>query len=277
MNILFCGDVNMTDGMLIATLALLKQVKEPLHIHLLTASLANSQRQFTALPQATADFLGTLVRNRQPASTVTRHDITALVNAQPPTANVDTIFTPYCMLRLYADQVPGLPERLLYLDTDVVCRRDPADFYRQDLTDTEFVGVLDYYGRWFFHSQLKMVDYINSGVLLLNLPEIRRTRLFARARALCQHKPMFMPDQSALNKLAAEKRVANRRYNDQRRLHHNTVFQHFTTSFRLWPWVHTLSVKPWQVDRVHSDLKLHEYDDVLAQYADLAPQLKGLS
>lgn len=275
MNILFCGDSNMSDGLLIGTLALLKHVREPLHIHILTARLATLDHQYEPLPQATADFLATLVHRTQPTGTVELHDITTLFKATPPLANMNTIFTPYCMLRLYSDQVAGLPDRLLYLDTDVVCRRDPGHFYHQDLTGTQFVGVLDYYGRWFFHSELKMTDYINSGVLLLNLKEIRATNLFAKARQMCQTKQMFMPDQSALNKLATAKKKASRRYNDQRRLHRNTVFQHFTTSFRLWPWVHTLSVKPWQVERVHSDLKLHEYDDLLAEYQTLAKVMKG--
>lgn len=60
-----------------------------------------------------------------------------------------------------------------------------------------------------------------------------------------------------------------RRFNEQRRLHKNTVFQHFTTSFRIFPWIHTLTVKPWEVERVHKQLKLHEYDDILAQYSQL--------
>jgi len=80
---------------------------------------------------------------------------------------------------------------------------------------------------------------------------------------------MFMPDQSAINSLAVHKRLMSRRYNEQRRLRANTVFQHFTTSFRLFPWVHTLTVKPWQVADVHSKLKLHEYDDILTEYEKL--------
>jgi hypothetical protein len=84
---------------------------------------------------------------------------------------------------------------------------------------------------------------------------------------------MFMPDQSALNKLAFTKRIAPRRFNEQRRLHADTVFQHFTTSFRIFPWIHTLTVKPWQVDQMHRKLKLHEYDDLLSQYQQIVASL----
>ncbi|MCB7112443.1 glycosyltransferase, partial [Agathobacter rectalis] len=77
------------------------------------------------------------------------------------------------MLRLYVDLIPDMPDRLLYLDNDVICREPFDDFYYQDLTGVQIVGVLDHYGKWFFHHQMRMADYINSGILLLNLPEIK--------------------------------------------------------------------------------------------------------
>lgn len=269
MNILYCGDANMKPGLLISILSLRKQVHEPLNIYILTAFMQSDSRQFQPLTAQTATELDGLVKQTNPANRVTRIDVTALVAANPPTANRNTIFTPCCMLRLYADQVPALPDKLLYLDTDVICRLNCQPFYHQDSHDLELVGVLDHYGRWFFHQSWKHFDYLNSGVLLLNLKEIRRTGLFARSRELCRTKEMFMPDQSAINRLVTRKRLVPRRYNEQRRLKGNTVFQHFTTSFRLFPWLHTLTVKPWQVDAVHDKLKLHEYDDLLADYQQL--------
>lgn len=60
--------------------------------------------------------------------------------------------------------------------------------------------------------------------------------------------------------------ILPRKYNEQRRLHADTVLQHFTTSFRLFPWFHTVSVKPWNRYGLHNTLRLHEYDDLLAEY-----------
>ncbi len=182
---------------------------------------------------------------------------------------MQTRFTPFCMLRLYADQVEELPERLLYLDNDVVCRMDITEFYHQELEGIDFAGVLDYYGGWFFRKHLFRRDYVNSGVLLLNMDRIRRTGLFTKCRERCRTKKMFMPDQSALNKLAETKRICPRRYNEQRSLHADTALQHFTTSFRFWPWLHTVTVKPWQVEQVHEQLKLYEYDSILQEYLSL--------
>ena len=80
------------------------------------------------------------------------------------------------------------------------------------------LGSLDYYGKWFFKNKKIKFNYINSGVLLLNLEKIRETKLFKRARQMCQDKRMFMPDQSSLNKLSVRKKIEKRKYNEQRKL-----------------------------------------------------------
>ena len=81
-----------------------------------------------------------------------------------------------------------------------------------------------------------------------------------------------MPDQSALNKLASAKKIMPRKYNEQRILKEDTVLQHFTTTFRFFPWIHTVSVKPWEKEKMHSILKLYEYDELLEQYMAYARQ-----
>ena len=53
-----------------------------------------------------------------------------------------------------------------------------------------------------------------------------------------------------------------------------TVFQHFTTSFRFFPWLHTITIKPWQVDRVRNELKIREYDDIFEEYAKIIKEMK---
>lgn len=260
MNILYCGDKNIADGLMISVLSLLRQVKEPLHICILTMSQAGCE----PLPDTLAEVLEQRVCPG--GGTVTLLDVSDLFTRQPPTANLGTRFTPCCMLRLYADLLPEIPDRILYLDTDVVCRMDCRAFYEQDMGEAEVAGVLDYYGSWFFRRNILRRDYLNSGVLLLNMKRIRQTGLFQKCRIRCAEKEMFMPDQSAINKLAIRKKILPRRYNEQRKLHPDTVFQHFSTSFRFFPYIRTVTVKPWQPDRMHEVLKLHEYDDLLEEF-----------
>ncbi|WP_294891334.1 glycosyltransferase [uncultured Lactobacillus sp.] len=276
MNILFCGDHNAEDGILIATLSLLKNSgAQELHIYILTMYTQSYHKKFQPFSKQAADYLKSLLVKQNPQNTLKLMDCTGLFVREPLIANMSTHFTPYAMLRLFADEIPQLPNKILYLDADVIVRRSLVNFYQQDLTGTELVGVLDYWGRFFFHNlhEHKVFDYVNSGVLLLNLPEIRKTNLFARVRHLLQTRTVLMPDQTALNRYAREKKIAPRRYNEQYKLQPDTVIQHFTTSFRFWPVFHTLTVKPWDVQRVHKVLKLHEYDDILTNYLNVKSNL----
>lgn len=275
MNLLYCGDEKAEDGILISILSFLKHVKEELNIYILTMSLKTEKCDYQAVSDPVACFLDQRVKKENPENKVVRIDVSELFQTELPTANLDTRFTPYCMLRLFADEIPGLPDKLLYLDADVICRKDCGKFYHQDISGCELTGVLDHYGKWFFRRNPFRMDYINSGVLLLNMDRIRRDGLFRKCRDLCREKKMFMPDQTAINKLAKQKKIQPRKYNEQRELRRDTVLQHFTTSFRFFPWLHTLTVKPWQVDDMHKKLALYEYDDILEEYRFLIPCMKS--
>ncbi len=266
MNILFCGDGRIADGVLIATLSLLENTSEDVDVFILTASFEHEGKKYGGLSPDFARFLRDDVCKGRCG--VRLFDITPLFEAEPPKANMDTRFTPCCMLRLYADLVAELPDKLLYLDNDVVCRRDPAEFYGQDVEKYELAGVLDYYGSWFFRSRPAKPkrDYLNSGVLLLNMKKIRETGLFAACRARCESEKMFMPDQTAINKLVRFRKICPRRFNEQRRTRPDTVFRHFTTTFRLFPKFRTVTVKPWDVDRMHTVLSEHGFDSLLNDF-----------
>ena len=252
----------MFDGVVLSTLSLLKHQTESLDIYVMTAEVAKPIGKYVGFTDVHVNQLRWLVTTQDAQSTVTKLDVTDLLQAYPLTANAGTLFTPYSMLRLYVDLVPQLQDRILYLDADVLCRQAFADFYHQDLTNTEVVGVLDHYGKWFFHHQLKTFDYLNSGVLLMNLAEIRHTHLMQKCRRLCRYRPMMMPDQSALNIFARQKRVADRCYNEQYQLQPQTVFHHFSAKWVAWPVPHTVAVKPWQQKKVQTELDLHDYDDL---------------
>ncbi len=269
MNILFCGDRHIEDGLMIAVASLLRHTDDVLNIWVLTMEITTDNQQFFPVSDRTIQYLDTYVKEKNPKNSVTLMDITDLFKSELPEANMETRFTPYCMLRLFIDEIDGMPDRILYLDNDVICRRNLKPFYWQDMDGYEVAGVLDYYGKWFFRRHFYRMDYLNSGVLLLNMNMIRETGLFEKCRQRCKDKRMFMPDQTAINKLAISKKRCHRRFNEQRRLHRNTVVQHFTTSFRFFPWLHTLTVKPWDVERVHRELKLYEYDDILREYENM--------
>lgn len=278
MNILFCGDRNVQDGLLIAVLSLLENTQEHLDIYVLTLDMSMNGRIYSPIKQTFVDYLNETVSAQYDDRLYTKLiDTTDLFKDETPDANLSTRFTPCCMLRLFADKIDEIPDRILYLDTDVICRRDFGDFYYQNMDGVEIAGVLDYYGSWFFRKNIFKRDYLNSGVLLMNMCELRKTGLLSSCRHMCTTKQMFMPDQSALNNLSVSKRICERKYNDQRRLHSDTVFQHFTTHFKFFPYVRTETVKPWQTEEVTTILHIpeSEYGALFAKYYDIKESMKS--
>ena len=262
LNILYCGDANMCDGIFLSALSLARQTTRALHVYILTAHLD----AHTAIPQTFAEKLEGALCADQPASRVICLDISDRFGGYLPLANLDTRFTPFCMLRLFADEVPGIPDRILYLDADVMCRAPLDVLYDTPMEDFEIAGVPDRYGKWFFGNFLRH-DYLNSGVLLLNMARIRESGLFAACRTMCRDKKMFMPDQTALNKLAAKKKLP-RRYNEQGSIRGDTVLKHFTTFFRFVPYFHPVTIKQWDTDKLHDDLGVTEFDAIINEYTE---------
>ena len=100
---------------------------------------------------------------------------------------------------------------------------------------------------------------------MLNMENIRKSGLFLHCRELCRTEKMFMPDQSALNRLAVKKKLP-RKYNEQGAIREDTVFKHFTTFFKFLPFFKAVTIKPWDTQKLHEDLGIFEFDDILEEY-----------
>ena len=260
MNILYCGDGNITDGIFMSAFSLAKNTDEKLDIFILTAGV--SERN-CPIPESFAEKLEKKINEKNRESKVFLFDITEIFEKHLPTANLETRFTPLCMLRLYADLLPEIPDRILYLDADVLCRKDFSELYYSDFCGSEIMGVADRYGKWFFGNILKH-DYFNSGVLLLDMAKIRENKTFEKCRTMCCDKKMFMPDQSALNKIAKKKKIPVC-FNNQGKIKNDTVFKHFSTYFEFFPYFKPVTIKPWDEKGLHDKLKITEFDDILAE------------
>ena len=272
MNILYCGDQGIKDGVLVSILSLIKHNTEPLHIYIMTINY-QSTKPFSS---KNAAFLNRLIKKSNKDNFVRLIDATDIFVKSLPKKNMDSYFTPCSMLRLYADQVPELAklDRLLYLDYDVVCRKNLSDFYHTDLANIEAAGVLDIYGKHFYHYHGFKQDYMNSGVMLFNMKECAKTDMFRHAIKLCQEHWMMLADQAALNKSIGHRKLMPRKYNEQaERPKADTVLHHFSNNFKFWPYFHVQKVKPFEVDKIHQILHITEYDDLLADYQKLKTQL----
>lgn len=260
MNIMYCGDEGVRDGMFLSVLSLCKNTNGYLNIFILTANVGARH----AIGRDFADTLEKAISDSGSVGKVTLADLSDKFVSQLPSVNMKTRFTPLCMLRLFADEVDEIPDRILYLDCDVLCRSDFTEFYRTDFAGAEIIGVPDRYDKWFFGNIFKH-DYLNSGVLLMNMKKIRQSGVFGRCRKRCRDVKMFMPDQTALNKETVRKKAENR-YNEQGKIKSDTVFKHFTTYFEFFPYFRAVGIKPSDVKGMHEKLKIFEFDEIIDTY-----------
>ena len=235
MNILYCGDQGISRGVLVSILSLLKHNRKELNIYILTINYEDT-KPFTEKSTA---FLDDLVKKTNSRSFVKRIDATKVFVENLPKKNMKSYFTPCSMLRLYIDKIPEIAalDRVLYLDYDVVCRDDLTEFYNTDLKDIEAAGVLDIYGKNFYHYNVPKTDYMNSGVMLFNMDECLKSGMFSRAVAKCMKRWMMLADQAALNKSIKKRKLMPRKYNEQgERPREDTVLHHFSNNFKFWPY-----------------------------------------
>lgn len=273
MNILYCGDKGIARGVLVSILSLVKNNAEPLHIYIMTINYEDT----VAFTEKSAKFLDKLVKEKNAKSFVKLIDATEVFVDNLPSKNMGSYFTPCSMLRLYADRVPELAklDRILYLDYDVVCRKDISEFYNTNLGGIEAAGVLDIYGKNFYHYHgIFNFDYMNSGVMLFNMSECVKTGMFEKAVKLCMKRWMMLADQAALNKSIARRKLIPRKYNEQgERPREDTVLHHFSNNFKFLPYFRVQKVKPFEVEKIHQVLKITEYDDILEEYKKLKDNL----
>lgn len=273
MNILYCGDKGIAQGVLVSILSLIKNNSEPLYIYIMTINYEDT----AAFTKKSAKFLDKLVKEKNAKSFVKLIDATEVFVKNLPSKNMGSYFTPCSMLRLYADKVSELAKLdiILYLDYDVVCRKDISEFYNTNLDGIEAAGVLDIYGKNFYHYHgIFNFDYMNSGVMLFNMPECIKTGMFEKAVKLCMQRWMMLADQAALNKSITRRRLMPRKYNEQgERPREDTVLHHFSNNFKFWPYFRVQKVKPFEVEKIHNVLKITEYDDILKEYEKLKDNL----
>jgi len=265
--ILYAGNAHVFDGMVISVLSVVKHHAGALEVYLFTMDLRDVDPSYQPISEAQRAYIEEILQARNAESHAHLVDVgdfyrETLLRA----ANQDNQYTPYSFLRLYADRVPSLPDKLIYLDTDTVLCNDIALLYQESLGDAEFAAVRDRYGSVFLG-----VNYLNSGVLLLNLPRIRETGLFRRAIDKCASKKIFLPDQTTINRMAKKKKILPRRFNEQKSIRRDTVVRHFSMTIRWLPVFRTQNIKPWQVELVHDVLKVHDLDDILSDYLSRNP------
>ncbi len=260
--ILMCGNKNVFRGMLLGVLSITKYNKDPITLYIGTMDLCDKDSRYLPISEDMRAMLEKILKSANPDSRAQLLDFSEsfrreLINSK----NLSTDYTPYAMIRLFADEIDGVGDKLLYLDTDVLFNGDVRELYDINIENYHLAGARDFFGKFFFSPK-----YLNSGVLLFNMPMMIRDGVFKKCRVLCNNKKMLLFDQHALNKYAKRKLILNRRFNEQHKTFENTLVRHFAMTIKWFPYFHTETVKPWQTELVRGKLCDRSFDDILDEY-----------
>ncbi len=263
-NILFCGNDKVFDGMLTCSLSIFKrtETKEPFHFYLFTMDVSDLRSDYKAISEEQVRFFENVIKEYNPENTVRLVDVKPYYEQEfRGCPNEQCYCSPYTLLRLFADQIPDIPEKLLYLDADIMFNRDISLLYNYDISGVEYAGAPDHYGKYTISPR-----YINAGVLLFNMKMCRETQLFKKARDLIKTKKLIFADQSAIARSTTKKMVLPQKFNDQKFLHKSTVVRHFSKRLFWTPYPHTANIKQWQVSQIHKIFGYFQFDDILYEY-----------
>lgn len=265
-NILLCGNEKVFDGALTELISITNRTKEPINCYIFTMDVTRIKPEYMAIKDSQVEFLNKVVKSKNKENKVTKVDVTEIYEKEFANCkNENAYCTPYTLLRLFADMIPEIPDKLLYLDIDMMAADDISKLYNINIEEYEYAAVKEKYGCWLIRP-----DYINAGMLLLNMKKIKKTGLLKKARTRIKEKKMLFADQSAIFWSTTKKKLIPRIYNEQSKFDRKgTVICHFCKRLMFLPYPHTENYKQWNVEEIHKYLKCYYFDKDLEEYLEL--------
>lgn len=269
-NILLCGNEKVFDGALTELISITNKTKEAINCYIFTMNLTRVKPEYTAITDEQIEFLQDVIKSKNTENKITKIDVTEIYETEFGKCVNETAYcTPYTLLRLLADKIENIPDKLLYLDIDMMAAGDIAELYNTDITDYEYAAVKEKYGSIFIRP-----DYINAGMLLLNMKKIKETGMLRKSRELIKTKKMLFADQDAIFRSTTKKKLLPRKYNEQSKFNRkDTVICHFCKRLLWRPYPHTENYKQWNVEEVHKVLKCYAFEEDLKEYLELKEKI----
>lgn len=123
---------------------------------------------------------------------------------------VDEKYTIAASYRLLLPDILPEYDKVLYIDCDMIFRNNLAELYRSfDLHDNYLAGVfeatLDFQQKHMNAIGCEAGKYINSGLLLMNLVQLRKDNMVKKFLAAAKVEGLEFPDQDVLNQVCKGK------------------------------------------------------------------------
>ena len=271
-NILLCGNKKVFDGALSQLISITNKTKEPIHCYLFTMDVTRIKKEYLPIEDEQVEFLDEVMKRKNKKNKVEKVDVTDIYEKEfNGSKNESAYCTPYTLIRLLADMIPNMPDKLLYLDIDIMANNDIQELWDIDIEDYEYAAVKEKYGCW-----LVRPDYTNAGVLLFNMKKIKETKLLEKARTLIKTKKLPFADQDAIFRSTTKKKIIPRKFNEQSKFDRkDTVLCHFCKRLMWLPYPHTENYKQWNIDEIHKELKCYTFDEDLEEYKKLKKEFEG--
>lgn len=268
-NILFCGNDKVFDGALTTMLSIFKRTttEEPFTFYIYTMDVSHIKPEYKAFTDEQIDFLDGVVKSYNQENRVIKIDVRDIYDREfANSPNEQCYCSPYTLLRLFADLVPDMPDKLLYLDIDLLFNRDVRLLWDTDVSNVEYAASRDHYGKIILFFRRK---FINAGVILFNLAECKKTGLFEKSRNFIKTRKLLFADESAIILSTTKQKVLSQRFNDQKFLYKDTVIRHFSKRLFWLPYPHVANIKQWKITKVHKIFGYENFDDILYEYVYL--------
>lgn len=110
-------------------------------------------------------------------------------------ANFKSRWTYMAMMRVAFGKMFPREKQAVWFDCDTIVDADISDLFGLNMEGLYFAGVREF----------RKGDYINTGVLVMNLEEIRRDGIDDKLIAMMNRKKLELPDQDAINQVAKGK------------------------------------------------------------------------
>lgn len=264
-NIMQAGNYKVFDGMLLSALSITKRCYEPITLYLLTMDLTDLKPIYKPILDEDVEVLKKIYKSANKNSDVIKLDLTEMYKKEfKNSPSNENFYTPYTFLRLFADKIDELPDKIIYLDTDVMANGNIKELYEINIDNYEIGAVRDFYGKVFLGPR-----YCNAGVLLLNMKKLRETKMLNSAMHLCATKKLFLNDQTAIHVSTKLKKILPAKYNEQHKMKKDTVIRHFSMTLKFFPRFKKQNIKPWNVEELHKVLKCHDFDDEIEKWQQI--------
>ncbi|MFD1771632.1 glycosyltransferase family 8 protein [Sphingobacterium suaedae] len=235
------------------------------------------------LQESYKDKLGRLAEGRAKFSYIN-------LDGALPEIYVDQKYTIAASYRLLLPAILTSLQKVLYVDCDMIFRNNLADLYRMtEIGDYYMAGVfeatLEFQKPYLSTIGCKAGEYINSGMLLMNLRALREDNMVEKLLDAAKEDHLQFPDQDVINQLCQGRIMGLQPYwNSIRTFWLPQYKPDFLKYYTLKDWkyiqdrgnIHYTGAKPWNTFTVGFDVWWYHFKQLPKDIREMMDFPKGL-